>query len=174
MNNSIFFSMYSLAHRYIFLDKIIIFIADKLPYLVILAAIIFMLKHHDVLRSKNPIKIFFKKWKEILIVFVSSLSAWVLSYILKYLCHTPRPFDAFSNVHSLFRESGYAFPSGHATAFMALAMSIFFIHKRAGYIFISLAVLIGLARIIAGVHFPVDIIGGFAVGFLVAFFIKSL
>ena len=112
MNNSIFFSLYSLAHQSSFLDKIIVFIADKLPYLVILAAIIFMLKHHDVLKSKNPIKIFFKKWKEILIVFISSVSAWLLSYILKYICHTPRPFNVFSNVHSLFAENGYAFPSG--------------------------------------------------------------
>ena len=38
------------------------------------------------------------------------------------------------------------------------------------------ALLIGLARIIAGVHFPIDILGGFVLGgivsFLVAFLVK--
>jgi membrane-associated phospholipid phosphatase len=29
--------------------------------------------------------------------------------------------------------------------------------------------LIGVARIIAGVHFPIDILGGFCLGFLVAY-----
>ena len=35
------------------------------------------------------------------------------------------------------------------------------------------ALLIGVARIIAGVHFPIDILGGFIIGFIVAYFIKK-
>lgn len=71
-------------------------------------------------------------------------------------------------------ESGYAFPSGHSTAFMALATSIFLSHKRVGYLFIVFAVLIGLARIVAGVHFPLDILGGFILGAGVAYIVKFL
>jgi undecaprenyl-diphosphatase len=80
----------------------------------------------------------------------------------------------FPQVHSLFAESWYSFPSGHATFFMALAVSIFLSHKKAGYLFMFFALLIGIARIIAGVHFPVDILGGFVIGALVAFFVKSV
>ena len=174
MNNNLFFFLYSFSHQYVFLDKIIIFTAEILPYFVILFAIIFMLVHHDVIRSKKPFVAFIKRWKEITLVFFTSVTAWVLAYILKYLFHTPRPFIVFNNVSTLIKETDYAFPSGHATAFMALAMSIFFIHKKAGYVFIAFALLIGLARVMAGVHFPVDIIGGFAIGILVAFFVKSL
>jgi undecaprenyl-diphosphatase len=100
-----------------------------------------------------------------------------LAYIFKFLIHTPRPFDAFTQVHSLIPESGFAFPSGHATFFMALAVSIFFYHKKAGYVFMFFALLIGLARIAAGVHFPADILGGFVLGglvsYLVAYFAKK-
>ena len=80
----------------------------------------------------------------------------------------------FSNIVPLFSESGYAFPSGHATFFMALAFALFFNHKKAGYVFILFALLIGIARIIAGVHFPVDILGGFILGFFIAFFVKNV
>jgi len=34
------------------------------------------------------------------------------------------------------------------------------------------ALLIGIARIIAGVHFPVDILGGFILGILTAYLVK--
>ena len=174
MNNSIFFFLYNFAHKSILVDYLIIFTADILPYLVILAAIIFMLAHHDVLKSKDPMKAFIKKWREILLVFFSSATAWFLSYVLKYAFHTSRPFVVFSNVHSLVSEYDYAFPSGHATSFMALAISIFLIHKRAGYVFITFAILIGIARIMAGVHFPSDVLGGWVLGVIVGFIINKL
>ena len=93
---------------------------------------------------------------------------------MKYLIHTPRPFDVFPKVVSLFPETSYAFPSGHATFFMAIAFAIFFNHKKVGYVFILFALLIGVARIVSGVHFPVDILGGYILGFAIAFFLKNV
>jgi membrane-associated phospholipid phosphatase len=57
---------------------------------------------------------------------------------------------------------------------MALAVSIFFSHKKMGYVFIALAFVIGFARIAGGVHFPVDILGGFILGALVAYLVKNV
>ena len=73
---------------------------------------------------------------------------------------------------AIFAETGYAFPSGHATFFAALAMYIFFLNKKAGYVFMISALLVGLARIAAGVHFPVDILGGFVLGSTIALFVN--
>ena len=174
MNNNIFFFFYNLAHQSVFFDKVITFFAVTFPYIVILLAIIFLLFHHDVLPSRNPFKEFIKKWKEILAVFFSSALAWFLAYVLKFLFQMPRPFEIFPKVIPLFSETDYSFPSGHATFFMALAFAIFFSHKKAGYIFIAFAILIGVARIIAGVHFPVDILGGFILGSIIAFFLKNV
>ncbi len=161
-----------------------IFFAVYFPYLVIILAGLFLLFHHDVFKAENPYQIFFKKKKEILGVFVTGVFAWVLAYGLKFLFHMPRPFDLFppcvtqicpqdlSHVYFLIPESGFAFPSGHATFYMALAVSIYLLHKKAGYWFIFFALLIGMARIMAGVHFPVDILAGFVLGSLVAYFVK--
>jgi undecaprenyl-diphosphatase len=174
MNDTIFYFFYNLAYSSLTFDQMVIFMAVYLPYIVVFLAGIFLLFHHEVLFANNPLKAFKQRWKEIFLVFFSGISAWILAYALKYLFHTPRPFDIFSNVSSLFSETGYAFPSGHATFFMALALAIFFNHKKVGYIFIVFALLIGIARIIAGVHFPVDIFGGFILGFLIAFLLKKV
>ena len=166
MNDTIFFLFYNLAHSSKLFDQIVVFVADIFPYIVVILAFLFL--------------IFYKKnFKETILIFFSSAFAWFLAYVLKFLFHTQRPFDLFPNVVSLFPETGYAFPSGHATFFMALAFALFFNHKKiglstqAGYLFIFFAFLIGASRIIAGVHFPVDILGGFVLGFFIAFFVKN-
>jgi len=177
MNNTIFFFFYNLAHHSnhsIFFDDVIIFFAKYFPYLVILMAIIFLLFHHEVLFSKTPIKAFIQKWKEIVLVFFSGIFAWILADGLKYLFHASRPFILFPKVIPLISETDFSFPSGHATFFMALAFAIFFSHKKAGYWFIFFALIIGIARITAGVHFPVDILGGYLLGFAIAFILKNV
>jgi membrane-associated phospholipid phosphatase len=165
MNETIFFFFYNLAHQSVFFDNVVIFFAIYFPFIVALLAGIFLLFYR-------------KSWREFFIVFISSGLAYVCSKILKILIHTERPFVEFSNVQALFSETGFAFPSGHATFFMALAIAIFLLHKKAGYVFIFFALLIGMARIIAGVHFPIDILGGFISGagisYLFAYLAKSV
>jgi undecaprenyl-diphosphatase len=146
--------------------------------MVIILAGLFLLFHHEVLQAENPYRVFMEKKIEILKVFFSGAVAWAVAEILKILIHIPRPFVALQNIYNLFPETNYTFPSVHTALFSALAFSIFFLHKKAGYIFMFFALLIGIARIVAGVHFPVDILGGFILGALVsylfAFFAKSV
>jgi len=174
MNNTIFFFFYNFAHQSVFTDKLIVFFAVYFPFVVVMLAGLFLLFHHEVLKAENPFRVFLEKKKEILVVFFSSFLAYFLASILKILFHTTRPFLVLPNANALFNESSFAFPSGHAAFFSALAFSIFFLHKKAGYVFIFFALLIGLARIMAGVHFPIDILGGFVLGFLVAYFMKNV
>jgi membrane-associated phospholipid phosphatase len=170
MNNQIFFFFYNLAHQSDIFDKVVVFLAVYFPYLVIILAGLFLLFHHEVLRAENPYQVFLEKKKEIFITFFGGALAWIVAYGLKILIQLPRPFDKVpAQVQALFTETGYAFPSGHATFFMALAFSLFFLHKKAGSAFMIFAILIGLARIIAGVHFPVDILGGFLLGAFISF-----
>lgn len=175
MNKEIFYSIYSFAHQSIFLDNLIVFIAGNFGYLIILFAMIFLLFHHDVIRAKDPMDVFLRKWKEISLVFFAGIFAWVLATILKMFINTPRPFLKFSDVQPLFFHGGMdSFPSGHATFFSALAISLFFSHKKIGILFMVFTLLIGLARVASGVHFPVDILAGFVIGSLVAFLVKTL
>lgn len=174
MNDKIFFFFYDMSHKSGLVDQMIIFFADILPYIVVVLAFVFLIFHHEILKRENPFKALMQKWKEFFLVFFSGAFAWFLAYVLKYLIHTERPFIVLQNVYSLFPQTGFAFPSGHSTFFMALAFAIFFNHKKIGYVFILFALLIGIARIVAGVHFPIDILGGYLLGFLIAFFFKNV
>ncbi len=175
MNEKIFYFFYNFAHQSVILDKGIVFIAEIFPYIVLMLAGLFLLFHHDIFKAENPFQTALKKWKEFLPLAISVLLSFVLAqFILKPFFHTLRPFDLLNGVKALFFESGYAFPSGHSMVFMALAFSIYFSHKKAGYVFMFLALLIGISRIVSGVHFPIDILGGFVFGATIAALIKLL
>jgi len=143
--------------------------------------VIFLLYHHEVLPLKknsddkgvwDSFRILKQKWKEITLVFFSGIFAWSIATVLKIIFHTPRPYMALENVIPLVDKTDFSFPSGHATFFMALGVAIFLCHKKAGYYFIISALIIGIARIIVGVHFPVDILGGFFLGAVIAYFVR--
>lgn len=174
MNNQIFYFFYNFSHQSVFLDNLIIFFAVYLPYMIVILAGLFLLFHHEVFKAESPWQVFLQKKKEILLSFFSGSLAWVIARGLKALINIDRPFVSLPDVQALFPESGFAFPSGHATFYMALAVSIFLIHKKAGYVFIFSAILIGFMRVTGGVHFPVDILGGFILGVVVAYTVHLL
>ncbi len=178
MNTQIFYFFYNLAHHSNFFDSVVVFFAVYFPLVVCVLAGVFLLIHHEVFSAERTFLQLSKKWQEIALVFLTSGFAWVCAKVLKTLIHTSRPFIALPGVHPLFIESGFAFPSGHATFFMALAFALFFTHKKLGYIFMIFAFIIGIARVTAGVHFPGDILGGFILGagiaYLVAFWTKNI
>ncbi|MDD5721532.1 MAG: phosphatase PAP2 family protein [Candidatus Pacebacteria bacterium] len=170
MNNAIFFFFYNLAHQSKIFDGIVIFFAVYFIYIAIILAGIFLLFYYKVLPSQNPVRELINKWKDFVPVGLSVVVAWFFNkFIAKILFHTLRPFVVFSQVRPLFGETGFAFPSGHSAVASALAFALFYINKKISYIFMLFALLIGVSRVISGVHFPIDILGGFIEGFIIAY-----
>jgi undecaprenyl-diphosphatase len=170
MNNQIFFFFYNLAHQSAFFDQVIIFLAVYFIYIAIISAVIFLLFNYKVLPSRNPIREFKNRWKDFVSVSLSVAVAWFFNkFIAKIIFHVLRPFVVFPQVHSLFPETGFAFPSGHSAVAMALACALFYTNKKIGYVFMFFALLIGVSRVVSGVHFPVDILAGFIEGFIIAY-----
>ena len=174
MDNDIFLLLHSLVNRSATFDILVIFFATFFQYIVITLAALFLLVHHEVIFASSPFKEFKQKWKEILIIFFSGILAWLLAFIFKLFFQIPRPIGALLEVNPLFYPMDYSFPSGHATFFFALAFSMFFSHKKVGVLFLFFALAISVSRIIAGVHFPIDILGGLFLGFTISFIIYYL
>ncbi len=174
MNNTIFYFLHSFAFQYQWLDSLIWFFAVPFICIVLVLVAVFLLIHYKVFSGENNLVSLWNKGKNIKWIFLSALFAYGVSYILKILIHTDRPFIIFADVHSLFAETGYSFPSSHSAIIAGLAFAVYFRNKQLGYVCFVAALLIGLARIAAGVHFPIDIVGGYALGFIVAFFTKRL
>lgn len=92
--------------------------------------------------------------------------------------HRARPFIALDRVRNLIGtdagENLQSFPSGHAIFFFALAMAVYRYDTRWGIVFFIGALLMGIARIIGGIHWPSDILGGALIGMLVGWLTVQL
>ncbi len=97
------------------------------------------------------------------ILFLSSFFAWFLSQGIKLLFKIDRPETS----GLIISESGFSFPSSHSSFSMVLGVVIYSINKKLGIVVITSSLLIGLSRIILGVHFTLDILFGWLLGIIV-------
>ncbi|MFB7919031.1 phosphatase PAP2 family protein [Streptomyces sp. NPDC056061] len=87
----------------------------------------------------------------------------------------PRPFRDHQGLDVLVDgKNDFSFVSDHATMAMALGVGLFVANRKFGLAAIGLAVVEGFCRIYMGVHYPTDVIGGFALGTAVALLLAPL
>ena len=100
----------------------------------------------------------------------------LISQVITEFWQRPRPFVAHPHdtIPLVERSSEPSFPSDHAVAAFAIAFSVAFIGKRMGAAFLAAATLIALSRVVAGLHYPSDVLGGAAIGLVSAFVVMRL
>jgi undecaprenyl-diphosphatase len=100
--------------------------------------------------------------------------AGLLDQILKNLACRARPSapeagSFFTNFPCFPAKYAYAsFPSGHATTAFAAALLLALWYPRAAGVFVGLAGLVALSRVMLGSHFPSDVLAGALLGSVVA------
>lgn len=111
-----------------------------------------------------------QKRKSIFIVSaVSGLVALALAVIASKLYYDPRPFT-HGNIKALFPHGpDNGFPSDHSWVAMTIAVVTYLYNRQLGYWALALTLIIGISRVAAHVHSPIDIIGGFAIGIIAAY-----
>jgi len=105
-----------------------------------------------------------------LAVLLASFAAWRLDNVLKEVIERPRPPAVLGSDITLRDGSatGWGFPSGHTTAAFALAAVLHpLLPGRWRWAPWLLATAVGVARIYVGAHFPMDVIGGVALGLVI-------
>lgn len=117
---------------------------------------------------------YFKKNRERAVAVVHALIAVfigrvIIVTIMRILFFRARPFvdlavDSAANLLIAKSPLESAMPSGHMSVMFAMAFALFFHNKKWGTIFMVSALLSGIARVIVGAHFPLDILAGIFVG----------
>ncbi|WP_411107748.1 phosphatase PAP2 family protein [Streptomyces sp. cmx-4-9] len=109
--------------------------------------------------------------------------ALMVNVPLRAFVARPRPFRQYAGLEvldpglqggALTGGTDFSFVSGHATLAMALAVGLFVANRRLGLIGIGLALAEGFCRVYSGVHYPTDVIGGFALGTAVVLLLAPL
>ena len=90
---------------------------------------------------------------------IAFLAAWIAGHFY----YDTRPF-VVENVQAIIHhQPDNGFPSDHTLYAMVTAAVVFAYHRKIGLFLGILGILIGIARVAAKVHHPVDIIGGVAI-----------
>ncbi|PIP60311.1 hypothetical protein COX00_03955 [Candidatus Uhrbacteria bacterium CG22_combo_CG10-13_8_21_14_all_47_17] len=102
---------------------------------------------------------------------IFGITAFLITYIVAWIAgllyYDPRPFVSGHFIPLLPHAPDNGFPSDHTLLASAIAAVIYPTNRPLGLIFWGLAILVGISRIAAGVHSPIDIIGSMVIAFLV-------
>lgn len=95
--------------------------------------------------------------------------------VIGVLAYRPRPFEIGLGLNLMNHAPENSFPSDHATLMFALAASLAMSPLRKfGLLLLPIGLAVGWGRVYLGAHFPLDILGGAALGVLCAFIIRSV
>jgi undecaprenyl-diphosphatase len=110
-----------------------------------------------------------------LYVTVADLIAGVSGALLRQAIGRERPPLRFPEPHPLVHVPGNpSFPSGHAATSFACAATLAWLTPLSPIALYALATLIAFSRVYVGVHYPLDVIGGAALGLGVATALRLL
>ncbi|MDR3558946.1 MAG: alkaline phosphatase family protein, partial [Candidatus Pacebacteria bacterium] len=144
-------------------DSIIIFIAQDLIWLVVLAAIWFF--------GKLPSS---ERKRAIILAIIALPLAYIAGKILSLVYYDPRPFvaDHFAPLFSYVADNG--FPSDHVLLLAAIAAVIYYFNQKKGTLFFLAAAAVGTARVLAGVHHLVDILGSLVIAGAATYLVQKM
>ena len=122
-------------------------------FFALLLVLIFFWRHLNLLRT----------------ALIAALISLLIVASLKSLIAFPRPYDVLNPSSFYFigeKMTTYAFPSGHTAAAFAIMGSVGFYFKNSPLLLFAFlfASFIGLSRIMLGVHWPIDVLVGAALG----------
>lgn len=165
-DSTLFSAIHGLAGRWFLLDWLDIFVAQYLAYILVAGFIYLLIKEKNIKKRAYAFS-----WAVLGVI----ISRGLITEVIRFIHSRPRPFEAlgFDPVFSQSAESG-SFPSGHMTGFAILILPTFYLNKKWGWIYLGSIIAMGIGRIYGGVHWPTDIIGGFAIALAVSYGVKRM
>jgi undecaprenyl-diphosphatase len=112
-----------------------------------------------------------KAWIVLLLLVLAVGSTDLFCFrVLKPLVRRPRPSHVLEDARVLGGKRGRkGFPSNHAANITAAMTILAYFYRRFLYGAIFIAVIVSFSRIYVGVHYPLDVIAGAAIGALISY-----
>ena len=101
---------------------------------------------------------------------ISSLAV----FIVNALYFRPRPFLDLDVTLLFYQPTDSSFPANPIAATFGIAAGVWGVNRRAGTFFLLGAGFYALARVLAGVHYPSDVIAGALIGIVVALLVFKI
>ena len=100
--------------------------------------------------------------KQVLIYVFIPASGFVILSLLRKKINAPRPYEVWEIIPLLDRDSpGQSMPSRHVFSATIISMACLHASLTMGMICLTLSALLGLVRVLGGVHFPKDVVVGY-------------
>ena len=103
--------------------------------------------------------------KQVLIYVFIPASGFVILSLLRKKINAPRPYEVWEIIPLLDRDSpGQSMPSRHVFSASIISMACLHASLSVGLILLILSAILGLVRVLGGVHYPKDVVVGYIYG----------
>ena len=103
--------------------------------------------------------------KQVVIYVFVPASGFVILSLLRKKINAPRPYEEWDIKPLLDRDSpGQSMPSRHVFSATIISMVCLHASLTIGMAFLTLSAFLGLVRVLGGVHYPKDVVVGYACG----------
>ena len=105
--------------------------------------------------------------KQVLMYVFVPASGFVILSLFRKKINAPRPYEVWEIVPLLDRDSpGQSMPSRHVFSASIISMACLHASLSVGVILLVFSALLGLVRVLGGVHFPKDVVVGYICGLM--------
>lgn len=138
-----------LGKQYPSLNPVFFVIAEYTVYVLALSALIYWFTR----KNRNRLMIVCAGF--------TFLLAEALGKLAGTFHYNAQPFAELSDVNQLVVKAvNNSFPSDHTILFFSFCMTYWLFRKKAGFVWMLLAICVGISRMWVGVHYPADVIVG--------------
>jgi len=100
---------------------------------------------------------------------IATILALLIVQMINHLYYRTRPFVHHAHHLLIAHGKDASFPSDHTSGAFAIAFTFMLFGRRAlGLTALTVGILIAAARVMVGVHYPTDVLGGMVVGAIAA------
>ena len=153
--NDIYLKLNIYLHNHHTYKKIISFLEK---YLTALFIFIYPCMIIYLIKIKSPL---------LLITLIKPLSGLITVKCMRKVLNRPRPFEILPLTPAVFHNRGESFPSNHTFSGAIISLMCLPLSLPLSIILFLMTILIGITRILCGLHYISDIIAAFIIAFII-------